>query len=629
MQRMHLMQRINVHQAHGRPGLVSRIQRHRCAGAMVAACIGVLTLLLLVWPMPAVADGGADVRVVGEVTQAPNTSNGYGLYTVIDSEHVAFDFRADDDTEFPNDVIPRVGDQIVARGKTDNGAALRATLLKVIDAGSSGPGDDDPPGDDPPDDDPPGGDSPQQDEWTGYVLSRPGAESPVGEWQIQTEAAVLVVTVDGATRFDRDVPEMGDWVEVRGVVTVDGTVLAKRIRPDDVEGGQVVVRLAASSVISRAFGLEYGLIPLATLLRSGDIYLFQAVDEEEDEAPILAQLASDPRVAWAEYNFTNRVPESEGYKTWGWGGVDPSAYVNQHAFTQVGLPPALDQFTGAGVTVAVLDTGVDLIHPGLLGHLIAGRDMIDDDATAQDEGTGVALGHGTHVAGVVAAVAPAASIMPLRVLDSNGRGNMFTLAYAIEWAADHGADVINLSLGAESDSQVLADSIAAAHAQGIIVVAAAGNLADDVRQFPAAYPDVMGVTAVDAGNVKADFASYGRDWVDMAAPGVGIVSTIIALDGADYVHGYASWSGTSMAVPFVAGAAALAREKMPHAAPTVITTLLSDSAADVDAVNPAYAGELGGLLAVDAALVPEIVDPGPVNPTIGRFTLFLPQITMR
>ena len=256
---------------------------------------------------------------------------------------------------------------------------------------------------------------------------------------------------------------------------------------------------------------------------------------------------------------------------------------------QVNLAPAQAQYQGNGVIVAILDTGIDLAHPAFQGRLLPGRDMVADGTTPQDECCGVGQGHGTHVAGIVARIAPQSQLLPIRVLDPNGRGNTFVLAYAIEWAAEQGADVINLSLGADFDSTVLSETIASAIAQGIVVVAAAGNNNGAAPQYPAAYPNVLGVTAVAADNTKATFADYGADWVDLAAPGVGITSTIVGPQGS----GYAVWSGTSMATPFVAGAAALAREKLPTATAGELGARLSESGLDIDALNPSLCWPIG------------------------------------
>jgi thermitase len=134
--------------------------------------------------------------------------------------------------------------------------------------------------------------------------------------------------------------------------------------------------------------------------------------------------------------------------------------------------------------------------------------------------------------------------------------------------------------------------------QGVVVVAAVGNNNTDQPFYPVAYPGVIGVTAVDADNHKAAFANYGASWVDLAAPGVGITSTIIGSQGS----GYASWSGTSMSTAFVSGAAALLQQKMPGASVTTTLEVLRTHGADLDPINPAYAGQIGRMLDLATAL---------------------------
>ncbi|GIV79860.1 MAG: alkaline serine protease [Litorilinea sp.] len=417
----------------------------------------------------------------------------------------------------------------------------------------------------------------------------------------------------------------GIWVEIRGTLLPDSTVLASRIRMDEYEAGEVVVRLQPDA-ISSTVANRYGLVARSTLLADAHIYLLASPDDE-NEVSLVDLLRQDPDVVWAELNYVNSVPESEGYKTWGWGDRSDE-YINQYAFEQVGLPAVSAYYTGTGILVAVLDTGVDLQHPALVDRLqLPGLDVVSGDTVPQDEGPppggapGLAWGHGTHVAGIVARLAPGSRILPVRVLDANGRGNTFLLAYAIEWAVDQGADVINLSLGTPYNSQVLQEAIQAAIDRGVVVVAAAGNSNTDTPQYPAAYADVLAVTAVDGANRKASFANYG--WVDLAAPGVGITSTVIGPEG----HGYGSWSGTSMAAPFVSGGAALVRTKLaqPSAAPggragvLAVAGRLRESARPLDAYDAQYGDKLGGLLDLEAALLEQ--EPVPLE-----LRLFIPWI---
>ena len=437
----------------------------------------------------------------------------------------------------------------------------------------------------------------EEEDLEGQVLSRPADPAGIGTWMLRTDdETTATVAADAQTRFDDGVPETGVWVDVDYVVQGDGTWLASRIRPDEYEDSEVVVRLQAG-VVPQDIEDAYDIDVTDDRLAQAGIFKFEIDDDTEPE--FVKNLMGDPRVLWAELNYVQSVPEEDGYATWGWGGKDPLGYANQWAFDQVDLAAALSRYSGAGVIVAVLDTGVARDHPMLQKRLVAGYDVVTSDADPSEPAQGLARGHGTHVIGVVAKVAPEAKIMPVRVLDGNGRGNTFLVAYAVEWAANHGADVINLSLGTDYDSNVLRDVIDRAIAKGIVVVAAAGNSDSDLIRYPAGYPGVLAVTAVDSQNRKALFANYG-DWVDLAAPGVGVTSTVIGPLGL----GYASWSGTSMAAPFVAGAAALALDKVPGATSAEIASLLTDNGVRIDGVNlEIYAGRLGRLLAVSPALV--------------------------
>ena len=328
--------------------------------------------------------------------------------------------------------------------------------------------------------------------------------------------------------------------------------------------------------------------------------------------------ADSARFAWAEVNFVSEIPSgptADPYRSWKWGSNDPTGYTNQHAFAQIGLPAVQGILSGTGVTVAVLDTGLDATHPVFAGHLVPGRDLIHFDDIPQDgpepgQPGGLAQGHGTHVSGVIAHIAPESKIMPMRILNVDGRGNTYMLAYAIEWAATNGADVINMSLGTDCLSRILAESLLDAQAHGVVMVAAAGNSNLDVPQCPAGNPGVLGVTAVDETGKKADFANYGADWIDLAAPGVGITSTV-PVSGSIL---YGTWSGTSMATPFAAGAAALLRQRLPDAQPQEIADILVGTGTDLDQDNPDYPGKLGHLLNLGAAAFSD--------------KLYLPAVTM-
>ena len=272
----------------------------------------------------------------------------------------------------------------------------------------------------------------------------------------------------------------------------------------------------------------------------------------------------------------------------------------QWGLDAIGAGAAWGVTRGAGVVVAVVDTGV-AEAPDLAGRLLPGWNAIARSDDAADDN-----GHGTHVAGTVAevegnglaesGVAPEASILPVKVLDSTGSGSDVDVAAGIVWAADHGARIVNLSLGGGEASTVLADGVIYARSKGVLIVAAAGNDGGAVG-VPARLAGVLAVGAIDANQVRAPFSAGGRA-LDLVAPGVGILQQ--TLDG---VGGYAdrSWSGTSMASPHVAGVAALALAAGRATTALGVARLLTRTALDLGPPgrDPAYGA---GLVRADAAL---------------------------
>jgi thermitase len=212
------------------------------------------------------------------------------------------------------------------------------------------------------------------------------------------------------------------------------------------------------------------------------------------------------------------------------------------------------------IKIAVVDTGVDLDHPDLKGRLVEGFNALDHNSPPEDDN-----GHGTHVAGIIASdtnngqgvagITWYNPIMPIKVMNAKGHGGSFDVAQGIRWAVDHGANVINLSLGNYQDSSVMKDAVKYAIKKDVVIVSAAGNDNTSQTSYPVAYPGVLGVAAVDYDGNRAKFSNYG-DFVDVAAPGVEIPST--------YVGGkYAALSGTSMAAPHVTALAGLIRSINP------------------------------------------------------------------
>jgi thermitase len=259
---------------------------------------------------------------------------------------------------------------------------------------------------------------------------------------------------------------------------------------------------------------------------------------------------------------------------------------------------------GEGTTVAVVDTGAQLDHPALVANFegVKSYDFVDNDKNPSDRPVGKdadcdgdkdeMVGHGTHVAGIVDITAPAAKIMPLRVLDTEGYGNVFTIAKAVYFAENNRADVINLSLGSPSRSKLLQEVIKDATANGVLVAAAAGNSNIFVAEYPAAGNGVVAsadglvaVTSVNMYEQKSDFANYGT-WVDIAAPGESVRSAFP-------VSKYAYWSGTSMATPFVSGQAALIHAVYGKLDPAGVEKRIRCSARSLLAKDPIYAALLG------------------------------------
>ena len=338
------------------------------------------------------------------------------------------------------------------------------------------------------------------------------------------------------------------------------------------------------------------------------------------EAAVEAVEAAQDRPGVVAVSVDTRV-RAAGLPSAALTGSDPRRS-EQWGLTLLAAETAWATATGAGVVVAVVDSGVDGRHPDLAAQLTPqGYDFVTDGGDGRiDENS-----HGTHVAGVVAAVqgnslgvaglAPRARIMPVRVLDAKGSGWSSDIAAGITYAVDHGADVVNLSLGGPDADPVTERAVGYALSRGVAVVAAVGNerASGSPRAYPAAYPGVIAVAAVDQSRTSSSFSSVG-DYVDVAAPGRTILSTVVG--GA---YGYLS--GTSMAAPFVSATAALALDATDGSVTvTELERAITATATDIGAtgwdpesghgvVSPVAA--LGRLLAAPAVQQPAVTSPTP------------------
>jgi len=290
---------------------------------------------------------------------------------------------------------------------------------------------------------------------------------------------------------------------------------------------------------------------------------------------------------------------------------------------------------GAGTVVAVIDTGVAVEHPAIAGHLWVNpnevRDGIDNDGdgliddtsgwnfydnngvineTPDDPETTVA-GHGTFIAALIATMASESRIMCLKTFPPDGVTDSFTVAAAVKYAADHGANVISLSLGSSEVSGLLEAAILDARSRGIAVVAAVGNDGNDNHpQFPSTMDEVLAVAAIDLTGHRTYFSNYGSH-VDVCAPGWRLVSAFPWRAETQY----ARWSGTSFAAPFAAAEAALVLSADPRH--TDVKSVIERTAVDLDDVNPGYENKLGhGRIDPLAAL--KFVGAGEARPVVDR-----------
>jgi thermitase len=409
------------------------------------------------------------------------------------------------------------------------------------------------------------------------------------------------------------------WPASAGVANpppgVAGADLSAEFKP-----GELLVKFepeisaASARTAMQGYQAEY-----VRTLYGSDVELWQV--PEGSELQILERLNAEPFIEYAEPNYRiqafDKVPN------------DPS-FSKQWAHTIVESPAAWDVTTGStGVTIAILDTGIDPSHPDRAGKIVAGYDFVGNDNNPRDEN-----GHGTHVAGIAAALTNngvgvagmdwQARIMPVRILDYEGGGWVADMVSGISWAKDHGAKVLNLSLGGTYYSSPAQTAINQAHSSGCLIVASMGNSGDGTTLYPAAYDNVLAVASTGPFDYRATYSSYGNH-CDIAAPGgamtyyhdsAGIYSTMPTYpvymttvesfyNNYDYVH------GTSQAAPHVSGLAALLWAVAPSLTPDQVQTAIETTAVDLGAPGwDRYYGH--GRIDAAAALEAYSMPPAPV-----------------
>jgi len=361
---------------------------------------------------------------------------------------------------------------------------------------------------------------------------------------------------------------------------------------------EIVVKVEAGHRIGEILA-AYPVERAGPLLESHNLFLLRATDpsycgDYKWSDKLADTIKHHPAVNYAESQLRSDLSDGR-FHAWPEGdpddaGTDAVAWTSQLAVTQLRLSDAHKISRGDGAVVAVLDTGAEATHPALAGRLLPGYDYVDDDDSPTEMTNGVdddadgatdeSYGHGTFVSGTVALVAPGAKIIPMRVLDSDGRGNAPVVAEAINDAVASGADVINMAFGTPLKplNNRLRDAIKRARERGVLVVASAGNEGGLEESYPAAMVECLAVGAETADRRGwASFSNRGS-WVDVTAPGTAIVGPFPG-------GRYARWNGTSVAAPLVSGQAALIITAHPTLNVGKITDVITKNATVLKPAN--------------------------------------------
>jgi len=395
-----------------------------------------------------------------------------------------------------------------------------------------------------------------------------------------------------------------------GLASILLFILAFSAFADDHEDAELVIRLQPGVLID-TINARYNTTTVEELVQ-GVVYKVRVPDPGQLQT-ILDAMKADPDLVWAELSYFGESPEAirrtlaviDGDPT-------PGEYFDQEVLIPMHVKEAQQITKGAGVVVAVIDTGVDYNHPDLTDHIlrdqnnaVVGFDFVDNDNDPMDTTNGIdddgdgdideGAGHGTHIAGIIALIAPEAKIVPIRVLDDEGSGTADNVASAIRWFINDAnvpasKKIINLSLGIPNVDKVevihqVIDEEIDEKGLPIFVVAAAGNDGLPKIHYPASEGDVLSIAAVDKHDVHADFTNYKEN--DVTAPGIADNNTGVGIYSTFLNGQYATWAGTSMAAPFATGLAALIKStETIQRNNQELEDLIEKSSDNIDQQNP-------------------------------------------
>lgn len=352
----------------------------------------------------------------------------------------------------------------------------------------------------------------------------------------------------------------------------------------EVVPGEVVVKWRDADRVQDAARVR-GLAVVAELGASGKDMPSLVSTEGRPVDDVLAELRADPAVEYAEPNYVVRLVEEPGIAA---VGVNDPKTAGQYSLDRMKVRDAWSLERGGSGVVAVLDTGVQANHRDLAGRVLPGYDFVNNDSNAADDN-----GHGTWVAGIIAAnandgygiagISWSDKILPVKIMNREGLGDTADLTSAIVWAANHGATVINMSVGGFPTSQYVQDAVNYAWGKGAVLIGAAGNNGRQEHFYPASFANVVSVSATQVNDEFAHWSSYGTG-VDVSAPGASVQTTNCTVcTYADHHtwgdHTYIS--GTSFATPNVAGVVALIRARYPTYTPAQVVSRLTSTIDDL------------------------------------------------